>query len=123
MLTGRVVKLREARGNNPIDALKRLVARSGEPVIRQAVRQAVKLLGDQFVLGRTIREALVQGQEYEEKGYLFSYDMLGESARTQKDADVYFERYLVGGRHRRAGGGSVQRPARRCALQRGRDCR
>ncbi len=94
MLTGRVVKLREARGANPIDALKRLVARSGEPVIRQAVRQAVKLLGDQFVLGRTIRESLEQGQEYKEKGYLFSYDMLGESARTQKDADTYFERYL-----------------------------
>ncbi|MDP1910997.1 MAG: proline dehydrogenase family protein, partial [Hyphomicrobium sp.] len=95
MLTGRVVKLREARGANPIDALKRLVARSGEPVIRQAVRQAVKVLGDQFVLGRTIREAIVRAKEYEEKGYLFSYDMLGEAARTQKDADVYFERYLA----------------------------
>jgi RHH-type proline utilization regulon transcriptional repressor/proline dehydrogenase/delta 1-pyrroline-5-carboxylate dehydrogenase len=95
MLTGRVVKLREARGANPFDALKRLVARSGEPVIRQAVRGAVKVLGDQFVLGRTIREAIVRAKEYEEKGYLFSYDMLGEAARTQKDADVYFERYLA----------------------------
>src|SRR4029079_2239462 len=94
MLTGRVVKLREARGTNPVDALKRLVARSGQPVIRQAVRQAVKVLADQFVLGRNIREALVRAQDYEEKGYLFSYDMLGEAARTQKDADVYFERYL-----------------------------
>jgi RHH-type proline utilization regulon transcriptional repressor/proline dehydrogenase/delta 1-pyrroline-5-carboxylate dehydrogenase len=95
MLTGRVVKLREARGANPIDALKRLVARSGEPVIRQAVRQAVKVLGDQFVLGRNIREALARAKDYEEKGYLFSYDMLGEAARTQKDADIYFERYLA----------------------------
>jgi RHH-type transcriptional regulator, proline utilization regulon repressor / proline dehydrogenase / delta 1-pyrroline-5-carboxylate dehydrogenase len=95
MLTGRVVKLREARGANPLDALKRLVARSGEPVIRQAVRQAVKVLGDQFVLGRTIREAIARAKEYEEKGYLFSYDMLGEAARSQKDADVYFERYLA----------------------------
>ena len=95
MLTGRVVKLREARGANPFDALKRLVARSGEPVIRQAVRQAVKVLGDQFVLGRTIREALERAKEYEAKGYLFSYDMLGEAARTQKDADIYFERYLA----------------------------
>ncbi|HEY8248081.1 MAG TPA: bifunctional proline dehydrogenase/L-glutamate gamma-semialdehyde dehydrogenase PutA [Hyphomicrobium sp.] len=94
MLTGRVVKLREARGSNPFDGLKRLVARSGEPVIRKAVRQAVKLLADQFVLGRNIREALARAREYEEKGYLFSYDMLGEAARTQKDADVYFERYL-----------------------------
>ncbi len=95
MLTGRVVKLREARGANPFNALKRLVARSGEPVIRQAVRQAVKVLGDQFVLGRTIREALERAKEYEAKGYLFSYDMLGEAARTQKDADIYFERYLA----------------------------
>jgi RHH-type transcriptional regulator, proline utilization regulon repressor / proline dehydrogenase / delta 1-pyrroline-5-carboxylate dehydrogenase len=95
LLTGRVVKLKSARGSNPIDAIKRLVARSGEPVIRQAVRQAVKVLGDQFVLGRTIKDALVRAQEYEDKGYLFSYDMLGEGARTQKDADAYLERYMA----------------------------
>ena len=95
LVTGRVVKLKEAPGANPLDAIKRLVARSGEPVIRKAVRQAVKILGDQFVLGRTIREALVRAQGYEEKGYLFSYDMLGEAARTQKDADVYYDRYMA----------------------------
>ncbi len=95
LLTGRVVKLKSARGANPIDAIKRLVARSGEPVIRQAVRHAVKVLGDQFVLGRTIKDALVRAREYEDKGYLFSYDMLGEGARTQKDADAYFERYMA----------------------------
>ena len=95
LVTGRVVKLKGAPGANPLDAIKRLVARSGEPVIRKAVRQAVKILGDQFVLGRTIREALVRAQGYEEKGYLFSYDMLGEAARTQKDADVYYDRYMA----------------------------
>jgi len=95
MLTGRVVKLREARGANPFDALKRLVARSGEPVIRQAVKQAVKLLGDQFVLGRTIREALVRAEDFQEQGYLFSFDMLGEAARTEKDAEAYFDRYMA----------------------------
>ncbi len=95
MLTGRIVKLRDARGSNPFDALKRLVARSGEPVIRQAVRQAVKVLGDQFVLGRNIREAISRAQDYQEKGYLFSYDMLGEAARTEKDAEAYFDRYLA----------------------------
>ena len=94
LLTGRIVKLRETHGANPFNALKRLVARSGEPVIRQAVRQAVKVLGDQFVLGRTIKEALARAQSYEQEGYLFSYDMLGEAARTEKDADVYFERYM-----------------------------
>lgn len=95
LLTGRVVKLKDAGGANPLNAVKRLVARSGEPVIRKAVRQAVKILGDQFVLGRTIKEALARAQAYQEKGYLFSYDMLGEAARTQKDADIYYERYMA----------------------------
>ncbi len=95
LLTGRVVKLKDAGGANPVDAVKRLVARSGEPVIRQAVRRAVKVLGDQFVLGRTIKEALARSEEYQAKGYLFSYDMLGEAAKTQKDADLYFERYMA----------------------------
>jgi RHH-type proline utilization regulon transcriptional repressor/proline dehydrogenase/delta 1-pyrroline-5-carboxylate dehydrogenase len=95
LLTGHVVKLKGADGANPINALKRLVARSGEPVIRKAVRQAVKILGDQFVLGRTIREALARAKAYEAKGYLFSYDMLGEAAKSQKDADLYYERYMT----------------------------
>ncbi len=95
LLTGRVVKLKDARGANPVDAVKRLVARSGEPVIRQAIRQAVKILGDQFVLGRTIREALARAEAYQAKGYLFSYDMLGEAAKSQKDADLYYERYMA----------------------------
>ncbi len=95
LLTGRVVKLKDAHGANPIDAVKRLVARSGEPVIRQAVRQAVKVLGDQFVLGRSIREALARAEGYQAKGYLFSYDMLGEAAKSQKDADLYYERYMA----------------------------
>jgi RHH-type transcriptional regulator, proline utilization regulon repressor / proline dehydrogenase / delta 1-pyrroline-5-carboxylate dehydrogenase len=95
LLTGHMVKLKDASGANPVSALKRLVARSGEPFIRNAVRQAVKILGDQFVLGRTIREALARAQAYEAKGYLFSYDMLGEAAKSQKDADLYYERYMA----------------------------
>ncbi len=94
MLTGRLVKLREARGANPWEALKRLAARSGEPVIRQAVRQAVKVLGDQFVLGRSIREAIARSASYEARGFRFSYDMLGEAARTERDAARYYERYM-----------------------------
>ena len=95
MLTGRIVKLREARGANPWEALKRLAARSGEPFIRQAVRQAVKLLGDQFVLGRSIRDAIHRSAAYEARGFRFSYDMLGEAAKTEKDAERYFERYMT----------------------------
>jgi RHH-type proline utilization regulon transcriptional repressor/proline dehydrogenase/delta 1-pyrroline-5-carboxylate dehydrogenase len=94
MLTGRIVKLKESRGANPWDALKRLLARSGEPVIRQAIRHAVRLLGDQFVLGRTIEAALARAQAFEGKGYRMSYDMLGEAARTEKDAERYYERYM-----------------------------
>ncbi len=95
MLTGRVVKLKDAKGASPWTVVKRLLARSGEPVIRQAVRQAVRLLGDQFVLGRTIGEAVARGRGYEAKGYRISYDMLGEAARTDADALAYLERYMA----------------------------
>jgi RHH-type transcriptional regulator, proline utilization regulon repressor / proline dehydrogenase / delta 1-pyrroline-5-carboxylate dehydrogenase len=93
MITGRVVKLGEAKGSSPTAVLKRLVGRSGEPFIRQALRQAMKILGDNFVLGRTIEEALVRAAPLEARGYRFSYDMLGERARTAKDAQRYFDRY------------------------------
>lgn len=95
MLTGRVVRLREAKGASPISVLKRLVGRSGEPVIRQAIRRAVTILGDQFVLGRTIDEALARAAPQQERGYLFSFDMLGEAARTATDAERYFDRYMT----------------------------
>lgn len=94
MLTGRIMKMREAQGANPMQSIKRLVARSGEPVIRQAVRQAVKLLGDQFVLGTTIQGALLRARPLEAKGFRFSFDMLGEAARTERDAERYFQRYM-----------------------------
>lgn len=94
MLTGRIVKLKEAKGANPLQVMKRLVARSGEPTIRLAVRQAVRLLGEQFVLGPTIESALSRARAFEEKGYRFSYDMLGEAARSERDAERYFQRYM-----------------------------
>ncbi len=65
----------------------------GEPVIRQAVGQAMKLLGSQFVVGQDIQSALKASRKLEEDGYRLSYDMLGEGARTQDDADHYFEGY------------------------------
>lgn len=95
MLTGRIVKLRDAKGANPMQALKRLVGRSGEPAIRIAVRQAVRVLADQFVLGDTIESALARAKPLEAKGYRFSYDMLGEAARSEQDATRYFERYMA----------------------------
>ncbi|MGQ0457425.1 MAG: bifunctional proline dehydrogenase/L-glutamate gamma-semialdehyde dehydrogenase PutA [Hyphomicrobium sp.] len=95
LLSGRVVKLKDAKGANPWQALKRLVARSGEPTIRVAVRKAVKLLGDQFVLGSTIEAALARAQPLAAKGYRFSYDMLGEAARSDADAERYYQRYVA----------------------------
>ena len=92
MLTGRVVKLEPADGE-PAGLLRRLVQRSGEPVIRQAVTAAMRILGRQFVMGRTIDEALETARAAEKTGYRHSYDMLGESARTARDAERYFESY------------------------------
>lgn len=94
MLTGRLVKVLDTRASNPWESIKKLVARTGEPLVRQAIRQAVKLLGDQFVLGRSIKEAISEAQAYEARGYRFSYDMLGEAAKTAKDAERYFDRYM-----------------------------
>ncbi|MET0640217.1 MAG: proline dehydrogenase family protein, partial [Hyphomicrobium sp.] len=95
MLTGRIMRLKEAKGANPLQAMKRLVARSGEGTIRLAVRHAVKLLGEQFVLGATIESALSRARSLQEKGYRFSYDMLGETARSEQDAERYFQRYVA----------------------------
>src|SRR4029453_13497940 len=95
MLTGRLVRLAGDRGAGPAGILKRLFARSGEPFIRQALRQAMKILGDNFVLGRSIKEALSRAAAYEAQGFRFSYDMLGERAKTAADADRYFARYMA----------------------------
>jgi RHH-type proline utilization regulon transcriptional repressor/proline dehydrogenase/delta 1-pyrroline-5-carboxylate dehydrogenase len=94
MLTGRIVKLKDTRDASPASLLKRLVVGSGEPVIRQALRRAMRVMGDQFVLGRTIDEALSRAAPLEARGYRFSYDMLGEAAKTANDADRYYDRYM-----------------------------
>ena len=91
MLTGRLVRIEGEALRDPRSLLKRLVARSGEPVIRQAMVQAMRIMGRQFVMGRTIEEALARARD--DKGYVHSYDMLGEAAHTAKDAERYFEAY------------------------------
>ncbi len=94
MLTGRIV------GTDPAalptgwqSVLNRLIHRSGEPVIRQAVVQAMRVMGLQFVMGRTIGEAIERAKPMEGSGYCYSYDMLGEAARTKRDAERYFQSY------------------------------
>jgi RHH-type proline utilization regulon transcriptional repressor/proline dehydrogenase/delta 1-pyrroline-5-carboxylate dehydrogenase len=93
MLTGRVVRLDDRDTGDLAGTLRRLVHNSGEPVIRGAVTQAMRILGRQFVMGRTIAEALDRAKADEKRGYRYSYDMLGEAARTMADADRYFEAY------------------------------
>ncbi|MEQ8860310.1 MAG: bifunctional proline dehydrogenase/L-glutamate gamma-semialdehyde dehydrogenase PutA [Pseudomonadales bacterium] len=89
MMAGRLV----SPGGEGPDVVDRLLRRLGEPVIRQAVRRAMRVLGRQFVLGERIEDAVDRAREAEALGYRYSYDMLGEAARTEVDAQRYFERY------------------------------
>ncbi len=75
-------------------ALTRVVSKGGEPLIRKGVDYAMRLLGKQFVTGQTIEEALKNGKEREKIGYRFSFDMLGEAAMTQADAERYYQDYV-----------------------------
>jgi RHH-type proline utilization regulon transcriptional repressor/proline dehydrogenase/delta 1-pyrroline-5-carboxylate dehydrogenase len=78
---------------NLASALTRLIARSGEPVIRRGVDMAMRMMGEQFVLGQTIDEALARGAKMEARGFRYSYDMLGEAATTAADAARYLREY------------------------------
>ncbi|MGS2724421.1 bifunctional proline dehydrogenase/L-glutamate gamma-semialdehyde dehydrogenase PutA [Porticoccus sp. GXU_MW_L64] len=94
MLTGRVVSLESEITENTDHWLKKLVNRVSEPVVRTAVRQAMKIMGQQYVLGRDIAEAIKRGRKENVEGTRFSFDMLGEGARTMKDAQRYFHAYM-----------------------------
>ena len=93
MLTGKVVSLEQSLTANPVDWFKGLVNRLGEPVIRQAMLQAMRILGNEFVLGQTIHEALNRCQKDFAENAVFSFDMLGEGARTEASAEKYFDAY------------------------------
>ncbi|WP_374557846.1 bifunctional proline dehydrogenase/L-glutamate gamma-semialdehyde dehydrogenase PutA [Thermomonas sp.] len=93
MLTGKLVDLADDTKRDVHGAFQRLVGRAGEPVIRLAVRQAMKIMGHQFVLGRTIDEALARSRKGEGANYRYSFDMLGEGALTTKDALRYQDAY------------------------------
>ena len=82
MLTGKVLD----EDRSPVSALRGAIKRLGEPVIRTAVSRAMKEMGRQFVLGETIESAMKRASAMEAKGYTYSYDMLGEAARTEADA-------------------------------------
>jgi RHH-type proline utilization regulon transcriptional repressor/proline dehydrogenase/delta 1-pyrroline-5-carboxylate dehydrogenase len=91
LVTGRIV---DSRSEGTLEmALASLLRKGGEPLIRKGVDLAMRLLGRQFVTGRTIEEAIDNGREREERGYTFSFDMLGEAAMTAADATRYAGAY------------------------------
>jgi RHH-type proline utilization regulon transcriptional repressor/proline dehydrogenase/delta 1-pyrroline-5-carboxylate dehydrogenase len=93
MLTGRLLTLDETATSNPAKYVGKLASRAGEPVVRAAMRQAMSIMGHQFVMGRTIEEALAVSQKKNGKRYRYSFDMLGEAALTAVDADHYMQSY------------------------------
>ena len=93
MLTGRIERLGQDPVSDVSGFMKRLVARTGEPVIRQALTHAMRIMGKQFVLGRTIDEAIAAAGGAAAHGFRHSFDMLGEGARTAADAARYFAAY------------------------------
>ncbi|MDJ0709855.1 MAG: bifunctional proline dehydrogenase/L-glutamate gamma-semialdehyde dehydrogenase PutA [Woeseiaceae bacterium] len=96
MLTGKILTLDEIAKGNPTKLLGKLVSRAGEPVVRTAMRQAMKIMGHQFVMGRTIGEALRRALKSTDLPYRYSFDMLGESALTAADAQRYLDSYHEG---------------------------
>lgn len=94
MLTGRVVRLAPDARHATRGILARMISRVGEPVIRVALKQAMRILGEQFVMGRTIEEALARSAEGAHRDYRHSFDMLGEAALTAQDAERYTDAYL-----------------------------
>ncbi|WP_298196736.1 proline dehydrogenase family protein, partial [Novosphingobium sp.] len=90
-VTGKLVGSVDERGLGA--ALARLVARAGEPVIRRGVDLAMRMMGEQFVTGETIEQAVARARTLEAKGFRYSYDMLGEAATTAADAERYYRDY------------------------------
>ena len=99
-------------GETPEGILGGLVKRMGQPAVRTAARQAMRIMGHQFVLGETIDSALGRARSMEAKGYRYSYDMLGEGARTAKDAEAYFQSYATAIERIGRGAGAGTLPAR-----------
>ena len=93
MLTGKLVSLSETAQGNFKTAMKRLVNKSGEPLVRSAIRQAMRIMGHQYVMGRNIKEALNRSAQKKNRCYRHSFDMLGEAALTSEDASRYLQSY------------------------------
>ncbi|TXI20747.1 MAG: trifunctional transcriptional regulator/proline dehydrogenase/L-glutamate gamma-semialdehyde dehydrogenase, partial [Ottowia sp.] len=91
VLTGKLTSTNSEKSLS--SALTRVIGKGGEPLIRQGVHRAMKLMGEQFVTGQNISEALANSRKYEAQGFRYSYDMLGEAAATEADAQRYLRDY------------------------------
>ena len=94
LLTGKIYQPLLEQPQTLFHALKRAISRLGIALIRPLIFQMMKTIGQQFVMGQDIHEALTRSQQAAKQGYRFSYDMLGEAARTKADADHYYTAYL-----------------------------
>lgn len=92
VLTGKLVTTSSEQSLSK--ALTRMIGKGGEPLIRKGVDMAMRMMGEQFVTGETISEALANSRKFEARGFRYSYDMLGEAATTQHDAEKYHESYV-----------------------------
>lgn len=91
LLTGKLASLNSEKSLST--ALTRLIGKGGEPVIRRGVDLAMRMLGEQFVSGESIGQALAHASKFEKQGFRYSFDMLGEAAMTAADATFYFGQY------------------------------
>ena len=91
LFTGRLVSTHNEASLS--SSLNRIISKSGEPLVRKGVDMAMRLMGEQFVTGETIAEALANARKLEDKGFRYSYDMLGEAALTADDAKAYLLAY------------------------------
>ncbi|MCX4164680.1 MULTISPECIES: trifunctional transcriptional regulator/proline dehydrogenase/L-glutamate gamma-semialdehyde dehydrogenase [Paraburkholderia] len=91
MITGKLITTNSETGLS--SALTRMIGKGGEPLIRKGVDMAMRLMGEQFVTGENISEALANSRKYEARGFRYSYDMLGEAATTEADAQRYYASY------------------------------
>jgi RHH-type proline utilization regulon transcriptional repressor/proline dehydrogenase/delta 1-pyrroline-5-carboxylate dehydrogenase len=96
MLTGKLVKLGSGARKDVRNTLGKLINRSGEPVVRGAIRQAMRIMGFQYVMGRSIGEAMERSRKKANRRYRYCFDMLGEAALTARDAERYQQAYREG---------------------------
>ncbi|MBA6412014.1 bifunctional proline dehydrogenase/L-glutamate gamma-semialdehyde dehydrogenase PutA [Parahaliea sp. F7430] len=94
LLSSKVLHYNEQNPAEPFGLLQRSIGRLGEALIRSAVRYAMQKMGSQFVMGSSIDSAMERAKDFEQRGYRYSYDMLGEGARNMADADRYFANYM-----------------------------